>query len=147
MSDQQNTPNKPNHTPPVDEKLLAQMIEAQILKTKNESRELDIRSREVDHQAEYANNYLKVQAELLKNKPSENRKTMTRMAYIIGGFVLMFILLIVACLFLNKDVFLITLLKGVGYVITTLGGYWAGTKNKGDKKEINSPDSTSEIEQ
>jgi len=132
--------------PPMDKKLLAQMVEAQILKTKNESRELDIRSKEVDHQAEYANNYLKVQAELLKNKPYENRKTMTRMAYIVGGFVMLFVLLIMVCLYLNKETFLITLLKGIGYVFTTLGGYWAGTKNKQDKKDISTDNNPQSIE-
>jgi len=133
MANPPNRQNQGSNNLPINEKVLAQMLEVQLLKAKNESRELEIRSKEIDHQAQYANNSLKHQAEFLKNRPNENRKTMTRFAYIVFAFVVLFVIMVSICLYLNKEAFLITLLKGFGYVITTLGGYWAGKKSKHGK--------------
>lgn len=116
---------------------LDKFIYLQKLKYQNESRELFIREKDLDHQAKYANRLLEHQAEIEKQRPGENRKTLSRFAWIFVGITILFMLFAGFCIYLNKEDFLYSLLKGLGYVITTLTGYIFGKKaHHRDKKSL-----------
>jgi hypothetical protein len=116
-------------------KLAEKFLETQKQQLLNEATELRIREKEIDINARLGEKSMELQADYLKAKPSENRKTITRFAYIVGGLTLLIFALIFGCLYLNKEDFLITLIEKVGYVVTTGMGYWFGKKSNEPKNK------------
>lgn len=100
----------------------------------NEAERIKLQSKELDFNAQYAHQALGIQGNLLVAKPGEERKTITRWAYIIGGFVLVFLLFIGFCLYVGKEDFALKVLNILGYVVTSAASYWFGQRqNKGNK--------------
>ena len=146
MSSNPNQGNKPNTNSgtPLNEKVLAQFIDAQILKAKNESKELEIKSKQVDHQARYADKWLAHQAEIIKDRPNQQRKNVRSLTKNICMIIAVIFVFIGYCLWLNKDTFVIELIKAAGYVLTTAGGYYFGRRS--GKKETAGKDSDNSTE-
>jgi len=105
------------------------IIDLQISRVQNEAKELELKEKEMDHNAKLAHKSIELQAKIEESRPAENRKTITRLGYIVGGLMVVCMLFMIACLYLNKEEFLYSFVKGVGYIITTGIGYFAGKKS------------------
>lgn len=142
MSNNQRPQNSNNNrnNPITTEEQLAQFFEIQKQKLANEAKDLILKEKDMDYQSKYAHELLKGQIELEKDRPNQNRKNITRLAYLICGFVVILMLFSAYCLSLGKEDFLYALFKGAGYLVTTLAGYYFGRKSKSgdDRKNENS---------
>jgi hypothetical protein len=133
--------NQPNNQLPAN--VIEQFLKTQHLNAMNEAEEIKLRSKEIDLQARFAEKSLEIQAQIISNKPSEGRKTVTRLAYIIGGFLTIFFSFVGYCLYIGKDQFVLQFLQIIGYFITTALGYYFGrTKTKNEKSDSQSITST-----
>jgi hypothetical protein len=111
--------------------IVEQFLKTQHQKALNEAEEIKLKSKELDLHSRYAEKALDHQQKFLASKPSENRKTLTRIGYIVGGIVLLFLGFISFCLYLDKEDFAGKFLQVLSYVLTTGLGYYFGTlKNK-----------------
>lgn len=77
----------------------------------------------MDHQAMY-----------MSKRPAENRKTLTRIGWVVGLLLIAVMGFLTTWIFLGKDQFAYKFLQGSGYIITTILGYWLGSKNKKEDK-------------
>lgn len=59
----------------LDQKFISEFLEVQKQKAKNEASAIDVQKQDLDHQANYAKDLLAKQHDLLKTKPSEDRKS------------------------------------------------------------------------
>ena len=126
---------KPQSTPSgrnLPDAAIEQLVKTQYQKALNEAEELKLKSKELEVNARIAEKSIDDQSRIISSRPEETRKTLTRIAYIIGGFALLILIFLSLCLFLGKDDFAYSFLKGMGYVVTTGLGYWAG-RQKGKK--------------
>jgi hypothetical protein len=110
------------------EEQVNQFIELQKLKIANEAKDLSLREKDMDHQSKYAHKLLDIQGQIERDRPKENRKTITRLAYIAGALIIVMMVFSGFCLYFNKDEFLLTLIKIIGYFATTWLGYHFGKK-------------------
>lgn len=129
--------NMPDH-------IIENFLKIQSQKIQNEAKELGLREKELEASAKYSEKVLNHQADFLKSKPKEQRKTATRYAYIGAGFLVVFLLFCGYCLSIGKEDFVITLIQIVGYFATTALGYYFGRKSKPDPSAGN--DSTQDAE-
>ena len=81
-----NSPVSVPQVPQLDPETIRAFVESQQLELQNEAMRLKIREKELDVNASYAKESLKLQAAYLDKKPEEERKTITRIAWIVGGF-------------------------------------------------------------
>lgn len=123
---QGNNPQRQHTTPESD--LVKRFLENQNVELELQKEELQIRKQELAHNAKLSELSLKYQAEHLKSQPQELRKTLTRIAYIIAGLVVVILAFIAFCLFNNKDEFVNTFLKGLSYIVTSILSFLAGKK-------------------
>lgn len=119
---------------PMNEKLLEKFVETQLIRVKNESKELELKSKDMDYQYRHADKLLSHQAEYLKTKPTEHRKTVTRIAWILGLILIIFLVFIGFCLYLGKDQFILNMLHGLSYFVLSALSYIAGKKSGNSKK-------------
>lgn len=139
------SPQKGNNQNLPNEKLLAQFVEIQSQKLRNEARELQLKEKDIEFQARYAEKLLAHQAEIEKNRPKENRKSITRVAYIVIAIIIIILVFFAYCIQQNKEDFILKLIQILGYFATTALGYYFGKKSKGDGNGSNTTSSVEEI--
>ena len=79
-------PNNSAQKPNIDltPEILKEFIEVQKQKTINDAKELHIREKELELSARQTEKAMDHQALYLSNKPGENRKTFTRIGWVVG---------------------------------------------------------------
>lgn len=131
--------NTPNNNPPtkqqIDPASLTKLIQTQHQNALNQAEQLKIKQKEVDHQAAYAQQLLKYQAEHIKSIPSENRKTYTRIGWIVGLGGLLIMGFLTFWLYIGQAEFAKSFLHGLSYLATSALSFWLGRKStrRGDK--------------
>lgn len=127
-----NKPNRPTSTShiPTSEVQVEKIIELQKLRVQNDTRELILKEKEMENHSKYAHKLLELQAGIESKRPSENRKTFTRITYLFCAILILCMVFAGFCLYLGKEEFLYSLIKGLGYIITTIIGYFAGKKSQ-----------------
>lgn len=113
--------------------VVEQFVKTQYQKALNESEEIKLKAKDIDHQADYAKKLLEHQAKFIANQPAEHRKTITRYGYIGLAFLVVFLLFVGGCLYLNKDEFVKYFLQVVSYIVVSSLSFYFGKKS-GDKK-------------
>lgn len=140
MSHQKISLSKNNENKPVvDQAFLEHFVKTQQQKLLNEAEEIKLKGREIELHSKYAEKALDHQAKHLASKPVEQRKTITRVALIIGALVLIFMGFIALCLYMGKDEFILQFLHIASYFLTTLIGYYFGKQGhrKGEQSDNN----------
>jgi len=138
-------PGLPKAVNNLTEETLKQFLENQKAQISLDAENLKLKHEELRANTKLAEKSMELQANYLARQPSEGRKSLTRMAYVIGGIILLFFIFIAYCLNLGKEGFIVGFLKNVGYLITTALGYWMGRKEKKDNNK-KSEDSIQEVE-
>jgi hypothetical protein len=123
-----------NSNPPPDfeltPELLNDFIEVQRQKTLNDAKEIQMKQRQLEINAKYAERNLDHQVYYLSHKPAENRKTLARLGWVVGLLLIVVMGFLTTWICLGKEQFAYKFLQGTGYIITTGLGYWLGSKNK-----------------
>lgn len=129
-------PNTSAQKPNIDltPEILKDFIEVQKQKTINDAKELHLREKELELSARQTEKAMDHQALYLSKRPAENRKTLTRIGWVVGLLLIAVMGFLTTWIFLGKEQFAYKFLQGSGYVITTILGYWLGSKNKKDDK-------------
>lgn len=91
--------------PPNDE-IIQQFIENQKAQLLNDAEELKLRYKELEINSRLAEKSMELQAAYLSKKPIEGRKTITRLAYITAGLVLILFIFIGYCLYIDQVEFI-----------------------------------------
>jgi hypothetical protein len=130
-------PNNSAQKPNIDltPEILKDFIEVQKQKTINDAKELHIREKELELSARQTEKAMDHQAMYLSNRPTENRKTLTRIGWVAGLLLVAVLGFLTTWICLGKEQFAYKFLQGSGYIITTVLGYWLGSKNKKENKE------------
>jgi len=130
-------PNTSAQTPDFDltPELLREFIEVQKQKTVNDAKELQLKERQLELNAKYAERTLDHQVFYLSHKPAENRKTLAKIGWIVGLLLVVVMGFLTTWICLGKEQFAYKFLQGSGYIITTALGYWLGSKNKSIKND------------
>jgi hypothetical protein len=110
--------------------LLKEFIEVQKQKTLNDAKEIQIKERQLEINAKYAERNLDHQVYYLSSRPAENRKTLAKAGWVVGLLLVVVMGFLTAWICLGKEQFAFKFLQGAGYIITTGLGYWLGSKNK-----------------
>ena len=128
MSEEEKLPAIPSH-------VVEQFVQTQYQKALNEAEEIRLRSKDIEHQADYAKKLLDYQAQITSNHPTEHRKTVTRYAYIAAfGLVLIFGFLYL-CLAMGKDQFITKFLDISSYIIVSALSFYFGRKSANTKND------------
>ena len=135
----------PAPIPQLDQETIKSIVETQLVEVQNEALRLKLKERELDLNAEYAKESLKHQAEFLAKRPIEERKTITRVAWIVLGFTSLLLGFVVFCLLCGEREFITKVLKGLGYLVTTALGYYLGQKSKDSSKSTTSDGPGAEV--
>jgi hypothetical protein len=114
--------------------LLRDFIEIQKQKTVNDAKDLQLKEKQLELGARQAEKAMDHQALYLSNRPAENRKTLTRLGWIVGLLLITVMGFLTTWICLDKEQFAYKFLQGSGYIITTVLGYWLGNKNKKEEK-------------
>jgi hypothetical protein len=112
-----------------------QFVKTQYQKALNETEEIKLKGKEIDHQAEYAKNLLDHQARLTACQPREYRKTIITYALLGGMFLLIFLAFVGTCLYFQKDDFVEFFLKGLSYILVSALSFYFGKKQSPQKSE------------
>jgi hypothetical protein len=121
-STQQSSKDLPVH-------VVEQIIETQKQQLILQAQELKLREKELDVNAKLAEKQMAIQGELLKNKPSETRKTFKSAAIFIIVFLLVFLGFFGYCVETGHEEFATKIFGYLMYGVTTVGGYFAGKKS------------------
>ncbi len=131
------TPPGGKKSPEINQATFDLIVKTQHQSTINEAENLKLRHKEADNQARYAENLLKHQAEHIKSIPTENRKTITRIAVIIGVLLCIGLGFITLWIYLGQADFAKEFMAKASYVILSAISFWAGRKSVSSKKEEN----------
>src|SRR5690606_7764387 len=85
--------------------------EAAVQKAKNEAAEISLREKEMELQSMHALEWLKYHTQLSLDRPKEQRKSLTRLGYIVAGLLIILLLFLSYCLYLEKGDFVLQLIK------------------------------------
>lgn len=106
--------------------LVEQILENQKIHLQNKNRELDLKEKELDLNAKLAERQMVLQADLLKDKPSQKRKNIITRASVAIVIVSIFLAFFLYCLTIGKEDFAWKVFGGLMYVVTTIVGYYFG---------------------
>lgn len=109
---------------------ISKWIDNQSQLAKNEAANIALRHKEIENNARLAEKAMDYQAELLKRRPGENRKTITRIAWIAGAIIIVFLAFLVSLLYMGHEKFAEYFLQGISYVFVSVISYFVGKKNK-----------------
>lgn len=115
-------------SPAIDPEAVKQFLKVQTLQAQNDAKELEIRTKEADNNYKYAQRSLELQAEHLKMRPIEGRKTFQMMGNYLIGFFLLVLVFCGFCLYMGEKEFLLDFLKISGYFFTSALGYFIGRR-------------------
>lgn len=129
-------PNTSAQKPNIDltPEILKDFIEVQKQKSINDAKELHLREKELELSARQTEKAMDHQAMYMSKRPAENRKTLTRIGWVVGLLLIAVMGFLTTWIFLGKEQFAYKFLQGSGYIITTILGYWLGSKNKKEDK-------------
>ena len=128
-----NSAQKPNFD--LTPEILKDFIKVQKQKTINDAKELHLREKEMELSARQTEKAMDHQALFLSKRPAENRKTLTRIGWVVGLLLVAVMSFLTTSICLGKEQFAYKYLQGTGYIITSILGYWLGSKNKKENKE------------
>ncbi|GEM_PF-3558027 len=115
--------------------VIKQFVEVQKLKIQNETKELFIREKEIASNEKLALKSMELEAELLKNRPHDMRKNITRLAYIFCAILLIILLFICWLIHSQNKDFAVQFLDKASYVVTAAISFYFGRKSKSQKKD------------
>jgi len=131
--------NKPQTNPALqghavaDPELIRQILEVEGKKIARDLQRFELDKKSIDSQGRLAELQIHAQAEYLKNRPHQNRKTLVTIGAIILTFLLVALGFITILFYMHKDAFANNILNALKYIIVGGGSYYAGTKRrKGD---------------
>lgn len=134
-------PQRNNQQPPakteLNEEIIKSIIDQQSRRLQLDESRLRLEEKRVEQDGKFAEQSLKFNAEILKATPGETRKTATRLAWIIGGFVVLGLGFLTWWIHLGKEEFAYKFLQGLSYLATSVLSFLAGQKikfKKGDNK-------------
>jgi hypothetical protein len=133
MSSTQPKPNSNNHSKPVpiSEDTVKQILSHESTKLQLEFNRIELAKKKQDHDAELAKLSIAANKDIIQKKPYNNRLDFA----VKGVFLLILLVLLIRyCLDNNHTVFLLDMLKIVGYFATTALGYYIG--RKAPKKDV-----------
>jgi hypothetical protein len=114
------------HPIPIDQDTIKAWISNQTFELQNQKAENEIRIKEIEANARLSEKSLDIQKSVLENQGKDFRMTITRIAYIGGGILVVILLFIGFCLWNNKDAFAYKFCQGISYILTTVIGYFFG---------------------
>lgn len=126
MSDNQPKPQK--QVPEIDSAIIRSWLENQSAEIASKNLENEIRIREADNNKEIALASLQMQSEYLKNRPRQMRMNMTRLAWIVGMFLIIMLVFFIFLLRLEERDFANKALGALTHIITLCIGYWLGRR-------------------
>ena len=126
--------------------LIKDFIEIQKQKTINEARQLQLKEKQLELTARQTERALDHQASYLSALPLENRKTITRIAWVTSLIIVIFLGFLTTWICLGKEDFAYKFLQGIGYVLTTAFGYWIGNKRRKEKEATDKLDEAEIVE-
>ncbi|AKD55034.1 hypothetical protein [Spirosoma radiotolerans] len=149
MGNNYNQPNRPQPQaaqPPqqVDPAMVQQWLETRKLEVQNEASQTRIREKEIEANSSYAHASLKHQAEYLKTKPAQDRKDLLLISGIAAFFVILLMGFVLYCLHIGEKDLVTSVLKGIGWVGTSVLSYYLGRNN--NKKSTQSRSDSNEAE-
>lgn len=124
-----------NKPPNIDGKFLAEFIEVQKQKAINDANSIDVKKHDLKLQAEYAKDSLAKQHDLLKCKPSEDRKTFALLSTLVIIVLGLFGYFILHLLKLGQKDMVELIFTWIAR-ITIIGlTFWLGRLSKSDKND------------
>ncbi len=129
-SNNSNNSSNPIKTPELSPEFLQEWIYNQSQQARNEAANIALREKELESNARLAEKAMDYQAALLKSKPSETRKTATRLAWILGFMTIIFMVFFILLLQFGYERFAEYFIKGLSYVGVSIGSYFFGKKAK-----------------
>lgn len=137
----QNLKNQHTQNVPIqqlDSETLKKLIDQQGQKVQLELQRLELEKMKLGHNAKLAEKSLEHQSLYLNNQPQEHRKTITRLGYILGGILLMFLVFIGFLVYTGNKDFADTFLKFISYVATSVFSYLIGRSTRSASKQTES---------
>jgi ABC-type dipeptide/oligopeptide/nickel transport system permease component len=130
---------QPKNQPPtqLDPSVIKAIVEQQGQKLQVELQRLKVDEKRLDQDARLAEKSMQYQAEFLKAQPSENRKTLTRIAYVVGGIVVIFLSFLGFLVYTGNKDFADSFLKFITYLVTSIVSFWIGKKSVSQKSSKN----------
>lgn len=125
----ENTSRPSNGDLPVH--VIEQIIENQKQQLFLQSQDLKLREKELEVNSKLAEKEMTFQADLLKNRPGETRKTIRIITIAVISFVALFLLFFGYCIYSGHESFALKIFGYIMYGVTTVAGYWAGKRTKG----------------
>lgn len=135
MSTPKSTPSNNNSSNNLNPDLIRDFFAHQKQQFQIESKQLELREKEIDNAARYSERALELQAEILKQKPSHDKSKLITLTVCVSAFVLIFLTFIGYCIFIGKESFVLDFLKIAGYFVTTIMGYYFGKKSNNAVKK------------
>lgn len=145
-------PPQRNNSPAAPQQLDAEtvklLLHQQSQKLALEMKRVELEEKRINSNEKLAEKSMEMNAGLLKNAPTEHRKT--AQTYAIIGIIILLILLafVVVLLWLDKQTFLIGLLKGLKDFALAFAGFFIGRKSVAKKKkgaESSEPEDAEEV--
>jgi len=136
--------NNNNNNNGLTPEIMKSFIDVQKKKMDNESKELNIKDREISSNEKIALKTIELQASLLKDRPREMRKNLTRLGWVVGGFLILVFAFLGWLLYSGNERFANMVIDKGSYLIVAIGSYIVGKKN-GKNQHHKSADS--DIEQ
>lgn len=123
----QNQPED-NKRLPVDPNIIKSFLENQKIELKNKQTDQSIRLKEIESNTKLAEKSMAMQERYMINSGPDFRKNITRVAYIVAGFLIIILFFLGLCLYLNKDQFAYKIGQGISYLISLVIGGFIGRK-------------------
>lgn len=147
----QNQPNRPipSNQPPQNFEITTELAQAFLANRQAEiiidEKRIALQDKQLALNADYAKESLKLQAEDLKRRPSESRKTFILIAGVAAFFSLVLIAFIIYLLESKHDDLVLKILGGVGWLGTNALAYYVGQRKSGKSKPSNSDTPSAEV--
>lgn len=145
----QNHPQKHSQRPaPVDlsPDIIKQFLDNQGQQLLIEAEEFKLRQKELELSARQSDKALDYQAKYFERLPSENRKTITRIGWIVGLAMVAILAFVTFWLYIGQEEFAQKFLGLMGYVATTALGFLGGRYTKKKDKQIQEDGQTIPVE-
>lgn len=130
-----NNPNNGNQQPdankiPINEEVLSKILDVEKSKIEMRISERALREKHIDNQAAIAKQQLTLQADLLKNKPKQDRLSLITIGVVCVVILIIVLSFLLALIYWKETEFAKYLLVTVSHIIVGVLAYLAGNKNK-----------------
>jgi Flp pilus assembly protein TadB len=127
--------NQPQSNTDLDPDIVKSWLQQQGLKLQIEQQRNEYDNKKLELDGKLAEKSIEHNAEILKAQPAENRKTITRLFWIVFGILVLVFGVLTLWLFIGKEEFAYKFLQGISYFATTAIGYYAGNSRKKSKED------------